>query len=233
MTWLAQRRREPEIMDDPGLETSRHVAALEALGRINRVSGTAERLLREVVRLGRHGTRPIRILDVACGDARVLAQVASAAARRGVRVSAHGCDVSQVALERGAEVAARAGMDVTLSRMDVTRDALPGHFDLVACSLFLHHLSDAEAVRFLAGMARAGTTVLVQDLRRTRLGFLMAWAGVRLLSRSDVARVDGPRSVEAAFSLDEVGDLARRAGMAGAEIQRAWPQRFTLRWEAP
>ena len=232
MTWLGERRREPEIMDDPGLDADRHVAALDALGRINRLSGTGGRVLREVLRLARRRRGPVRVLDVACGDGRILAEVVRAASRRGVQVSAHGCDVSPVALRRAEHLMSGADAAAELFRVDVTRDPLPGRYDLVACSLFLHHLSASDSVRLLTAMRRAGGAVLVQDLRRTPLGFLLAWTGVRLLTRSDVARVDGPRSVRAAFTLEEVRDLAVRAGMADARIDRSWPQRFTLRWEA-
>ena len=231
MTWLAERRIEAEVMDDPHLERTRHLAALDALGRINRVSGTSRRVLHEVLRRARGRRGPVRVLDVACGDGRVISEVSVAAGRRGVDVAAHGCDVSPTALSRAAEVALAMGVEVELSQVDVTRDPLPCSFDLVVCSLFLHHLSDEDATRLMGAMRMAGDAVLVQDLRRTRLGFMLAWAGVRVLTRSDVARVDGPRSVRAAFTLDEARRLSRRAGMPEAEIRRSWPQRFTLRWE--
>ncbi len=231
MTWLAERRREPEVMDDPHLDVTRHVAALDALGRINRVSGTGGRVLREVLRTARRRPGPVRVLDVACGDGRVLAQVSASAARRGVRVDAHGCDSSTTALSRAAELAASTGTAMKLTRVDVTREPLPGSFDLVVCSLFLHHLSDEDAAGLMVAMRAAGDVVLLQDLRRTRLGFVLAWTGVRLLTRSDVAWVDGPRSVRAAFTLEEVRRLSVRTGMSDADIRRSWPQRFTLRWE--
>jgi len=72
--------------------------------------------------------------------------------------------------------------------------------------------------------------VVVSDLRRTRLGYLFAWVGCRLLSRSRVFHVDGTRSVEAAFTMDEARRLAERAGLAGARIVARWPQRFLLTW---
>ena len=97
-------------------------------------------------------------------------------------------------------------------------------------SLFHHHLSHVQAVELLRDMAQAGRAVLVQDLLRGRVGYVLAWSGLRLLSRSDVARVDGPRSVRAAFSLPETRAMAEEAGLLGAVIQRIWPERFMLRW---
>ncbi len=86
----------------------------------------------------------------------------------------------------------------------------------------------------LRGMkAAAGSLVLVNDLRRSAVGFALAWLGARLLTTSHVVHVDGPRSVEAAFSLQEVRTLANRTGMEGAIIGPRWPCRFLLAWRRP
>jgi hypothetical protein len=80
-------------------------------------------------------------------------------------------------------------------------------------------------------MARAAERLLlVQDLRRTRLGYILAWATLRVLTTSDVARTDGPTSVRAAFTVAEARRLTERAGLEGAEVSRCWPERFTIRW---
>lgn len=227
-----ERRVEPEVMDDPGLEPALHAEALDALARINRVSLTERRLADEVLRVAARRTGPVRVLDVGCGDAAVLVEAVRRVGRRGVVVEPHGCDMSPVALDHAQDRAEHAGISLRLSRLDVTTDPLPGGFDIATCSLFLHHLDESDAARLLSAMAEAARVVLVQDLRRTRAGLVLAWLGVRLLSRSPVARVDGSRSVRAAFSLDEAAGLARRAGLEGASVRRAWPQRFTIRWEA-
>lgn len=219
-------------MDDPGLEPGLHAEALDALARINRVSLTERRLVDEMLGVAARRAGPVRVLDVGCGDAAVLVEAVRRVGRRDVTVEPHGCDMSPVALDRARERAERARIPLRVSRLDVTADPLPGGFDIATCSLFLHHLDETDAVRLLSAMAEAARVVLVQDLRRTRTGLVLAWLGVRLLSRSPVARVDGPRSVRAAFSVDEAAGLARRAGLAGATVRRAWPQRFTIRWEA-
>ena len=46
-----------------------------------------------------------------------------------------------------------------------------------------------------------------------------------------VARVDGPLSVRAAFSTQEVRALAEQAGMVSAQVCRRWPWRFLLTWK--
>jgi len=145
----------------------------------------------------------------------------------------HGCDVSDVAVRYARSRSAGVRDGLTFSRLDVLSDPLPRGYDLITTSLFLHHLADDEAVSLLARMAEvAETTLFVQDLRRTWRGYALAFVALRLLSGSRVARADGPRSVRAAFTLDEARNIAERAGLTGARISACWPQRFLLRWEA-
>jgi hypothetical protein len=109
---------------------------------------------------------------------------------------------------------------------------LPGGYDAVLCSLFLHHLEADQAVQLLRQMAQAaGRLVLVNDLVRSTAGYLAAYAGTRLLSRSPVVHIDGPRSVEGAFSPAEVRVLAYRAGLRRARVELCWPWRYLLRWD--
>jgi SAM-dependent methyltransferase len=229
---LSARLRQGEIMDDPSLERSRHLRALDALERINRVSGTAARIWSEVRELARKGVRPVRVLDVACGGGDVLLDVSRRARRVGIEVELHGCDRSPVALER-----ARLRMgssDCLLHERDVLAGRLPVAAHVVASSLFLHHLSSTSAIELLRVMRHDTEQVLlVQDLRRTRAGFLLAWLGLHALTRSEVARADGLTSVRAAFSLAEARELATSAGLSGAQVRPCWPQRFVLRWARP
>jgi len=218
-------------MDSPDLAESRHVRALRGLARINLLSLAAERVWAAIQEISPTSNGPIRILDVACGGGDVALAVKSRAERAGIPTQVEGCDMSPVAVHYATARALEQGLDVTFFHHDATVDEFPGPFDLICSSLFLHHLADPKAVGFLAKLAATGGAILVQDLLRTRLGYLLAWAAVRTVTRSRVVRVDGPRSVRAAFSLPEVEALAQEAGLAGARISRCWPERFTLTWE--
>ncbi len=232
------RHREAELMDAEDLDPTKHVQALRALARVNRISLVAARIWREILRMNRirhdrGGDRPLRLLDVACGGGDVPVDVARRARSAGVPLVVHGCDSSPVALEHARREAERWGVAADFFARDVVAEGLPGGYDLVCSSLFHHHLSREDAVHLLRDMAEAGHRVLVQDLLRGTLGYVLAWSGLRLLSRSEVAHVDGPRSVRAAFTLSEVRAMAAEAGYAGAVVRRGWPERFILTWRGP
>ena len=79
----------------------------------------------------------------------------------------------------------------------------------------------------------AEVAVGVSDLDRTRAGLLLAWLGSRVLSRSPVVHFDALVSVRGAYRADEALALAARAGLAGATIGGAWPERWRLWWRRP
>jgi ubiquinone/menaquinone biosynthesis C-methylase UbiE len=240
---MRSRVVQPELMDDPALDRREHVRALRGLARINRLSGAASRMWREirphVVERLASGAEA-RILDIATGSGDVPLAVTSLAAREGIALRVSLCDVSQTALHEAAEAAHRRGLGPVETRTaDAVGSGLPFHdntFAVVTCSLFLHHLTEAECIRMLREMARItapGGLVVVSDLRRCRSGLVAAWLAGRLLTRSRVVRVDAVRSVRAAYTTHEMQSMACDAGLdaAGAFcVLRSWPWRLTLRW---
>ena len=111
---------------------------------------------------------------------------------------------------------------------------LPQGYDVVMCTLFLHHLDEKDAIALLRRMATAaGRLLIVSDLRRGRIGNLLAWLACHLVTRSPVVHVDGLRSARAAFSFAEARDLTIQSGLGGAQLTRSWPQRFLLQWHRP
>lgn len=233
MPTLKNRILEDEVMDQPGLDPRLHSQALTGLKRLNWWSATASVLwhgLEDLV--GQGGMQGLRVVDFACGGGDNALRLARQAAQRNVQLAIHGYDRSQTAVDFAREQTRRRAIrGVEFFQADVLSDALPHRYDVAICTLFLHHLNEAQAVQLLQRMSAAARLgILVDDLRRTRLGYFLAWAGGRLLTRSPVVHVDGPLSVRAAFSTEEVRDLAIAAGLQGATIHPHWPQRFLLSW---
>lgn len=218
-------------MDDPALESDRHYSALRGLARLNRWTFVADMLWRRIKPLSRSADRPIRILDIATGAGDIPIALWRRAGRSQGSITIEGCDISPRAVEFATQRAAQAGAWVKFFRHDILAHDLPSDYDVVVSSLFLHHLSDSEAVVLLTRMREsAGQLAIVSDLVRGRSSYLMTLLGTRVLSRSDVVHTDGPLSVRAAFTRDEVLALAGAAGWNGCTIQRTWPCRLLLQW---
>lgn len=229
---LQQRVLEPEDIDDPELATEQLHGALHGLTTINWLSASAAILWPEIRQLALEaGDRPVRILDIATGAGDVPMALWRKAQRARLRVEIHGTDISERAIAFAEARAKNAQAPVTFGRLDVFHDPLPASYDVVMCSLFLHHLTDEQAKDLLGRMAAAAKVfVLVNDLRRSSYGLALAHFAGRALTRSPIVRVDAVRSVRAAFTISEARQLAVAAGLAGATVRRRWPCRFLLSW---
>ena len=221
-------------MDAPDLDPVAHHKALVGLGRINRWSRSSEILWPVIYRRAQLCSKagPLRVLDVASGGGDVPLRLAQKAVRAGVALEMVGLDMSPVAVEYARKAARLAGIPMLFEVHDVLRDPLPGGFDVVTSSLFLHHLDPPDATRLLRSMAGAGRLVVVNDLRRSWPGYLLAHVACRILTSSPVVHIDGPRSVAGAFSTDEIARLCATAGLAPVQIKRRWPGRFLLTYES-
>lgn len=227
-----KRQIEPELMDQPGLDAARHVHALKGLRRINQWSSTVGALDRALTRLAHdRGRHELRVLDLACGGGDILIRLVRRAESHGLRLRATGGDINPRAVEYAREKAHASRLAIDFIRLDALRDPLPGDCDAVICSLFMHHLTDAEAIALLRRMAAAARgLVAVDDLRRHPAGTALAVVGMRFLTRSSVVHVDGLRSVRAAYTMEEAAGLAHEAGLEGCDIRPHWPFRFLLTW---
>jgi len=217
-------------MDEPDIEPELHRDALRGLERINIVSATVPTIWAPVAGLcRRHPGATLSVLDVACGAGDVAIGVARRARRESVNLVVEACDISPTAVAYAKDRARRAGVEVLFFQHDVLNTPLGRGYDVVACSLFLHHLDDRQAVRLLQTLHLAARSlVIVSDLNRSRLGLVLAWLGTRLMSRSPVVHVDSLRSVRAAFTRAEAATLANRAGVSSFELTSHWPCRWRL-----
>ena len=236
MIWgaaLNNRDRQPEVMDQPGLDPKEHAKALMGLRRINAISRCSAGLFRPIEALAiTQPAQPLRVLELACGGGDTAIDLALMAKRKGLALDIHACDLNPEAVAIAQTNAVRRQAALTVFTADaLAKPTDHNSFDVVYCTLFAHHLDELDVVRLLEVMAlRSRKLVLVDDLIRSRLGFALAWIGTRLLSRSWVVHTDGPLSVRAALQPDEMKSIAMQAGLNDAQIKRSWPERYLLSW---
>jgi 2-polyprenyl-3-methyl-5-hydroxy-6-metoxy-1,4-benzoquinol methylase len=227
-----ERDRQPEIMDQPGLETAQHYQALRGLSRLNWLSCSDGILWHPIRRLAqeRRGST-LRVLDIASGGGDVLIRLYHRAQSAGMAIEFAGADVSETALAFARQKAETHHAKVAFFRHDALNEPLPTDYDVITCSLFLHHLQINQAEELLRNMSRSTRSmILVNDLIRARLGYVLAFLGTRFFSLSPIVHQDGLQSVRAAFTIAEAKQLALNAGLANADFSWHWPFRFRLRW---
>jgi len=233
---LKNRYLVPEKMDDPNLPESDHELALKGLRRINRFSGTVSHLAHRILQVAsRRAQDHWEILDIGCASGENLIDLYARLSRQ-ISVRVTGWDISPFSIGKARELAAQRGFSEELVRFEVV-DALKLSnakpiADIVMNSLFMHHFDEPTVVELLRqSSGLASVAVLADDLHRTRFGWFLARLGCHLLSRSPVVHFDGPQSVRAAFTLEEIQRLAERAGLVDCKFVKHWPERYTLEWE--
>jgi 2-polyprenyl-3-methyl-5-hydroxy-6-metoxy-1,4-benzoquinol methylase len=236
LIWRNHRQVKPEIMDEPDVAEAAHVSALEGLGRINRTSRAAVHMAEPIVAMARRrNLKRVSMLDVACGGGDVPIEIVASAREAGLEIDLTLLDRSATALKYAEAKAERAGIACQCVQSDCMGDGQSARFDVVTNSLFLHHISGPDhVVEFLKRVReRSRRLVVISDLRRCWDGWLIAWAGSRILSDSGIVHHDAPVSVRAAWTMREVAGFAAGAELKGVRIKRCWPWRMLLTWEAP
>jgi 2-polyprenyl-3-methyl-5-hydroxy-6-metoxy-1,4-benzoquinol methylase len=229
---LDARHLTPELMDDPAIDPAEHRRALRALARLNRISCAARLVWEPIAALAAvPGHPPMRVLDIATGSGDLPLVLAGMARKAGVHLALAGCDVSETALQEARRRAVDLESELEFFPCDVLQGQIPQGYDVITCSLFMHHLSEEQVVDLLYRMrCAARRMVVVSDLRRCLSGYLLAAYASSLFTRSRIARVDARKSVRAAFTADEFAALAAEAGLEDATLQCRWPCRLVLQW---
>lgn len=219
-------------MDDPALDQDLHGAALDGLARINRFSRSACLVWDPIKALARkQGLSQLSLLDIATGGGDLPIKLCQLAVKHGLDLRVTAIDKHPTALEVARRRAGCAGVSINFRECDALSDTWLKEFDVVTCSLFLHHLRNEQVLTLVKKMATtARRLIVINDLARSAAGYLTAWVATRLLSRSAIVHTDGPLSVKAAFTPSEMKTMARQAGLNGATIQNRRPFRFVMTW---
>jgi SAM-dependent methyltransferase len=218
-----------ELLDGPLGTPETVLGNLRDLERANRWFGGAALSRRALLRLTsgtyagparrrfdwRRG--PLRMLDVGTGGADIPVALLDWAGRRSLPLEIHAVDSrEEVVAAAGNLVAEIPRLDLDVA--DATRLPFPdASFDVVHCSLLLHHLDVDEAVTALREMRRVCRLgVIVNDLDRNRRALVGAWVFGHTVALRRYSRHDAPMSVRRAYRPAEVAQLATRAGLVEA-----------------
>ncbi|MBI5441434.1 MAG: methyltransferase domain-containing protein [Deltaproteobacteria bacterium] len=214
---MSERECRPELLDEQEWPLDEVSGNLRDMERAHAVLGVRRRVLSFADRVEAPDV-PLTVLDLGTGSGWLPRALHARAAARGRTLRVVGLDCNRTVLE----VARRSGGAPLYCRADVRSLPFPARsFDLVTCSMSLHHFSRNDALELLRTMdaiARRGW--ILCDLVRSRSLVWLASAATRVFSANALTRHDGPASARRAFSLRELGELALDAGVTGAVVRR-------------
>jgi 2-polyprenyl-3-methyl-5-hydroxy-6-metoxy-1,4-benzoquinol methylase len=202
---------ELELMDRPQPVTAELASDLRNLRELNRHFGSHALIMHFLRRWIQPGAQ-LRVLDLATGSGDIPRLVIDHAREVGAKVTVDAIDQQSSTLEIARGLSADYP-EIDFKEGDVLSFGEDGQYDIVLCSLALHHFDEPTAVRLLERCRRLSKRfVLVSDLRRCFLATVGVYLLTALIYRDPMTRNDGRLSAARAFSFRELGLLGERAG---------------------
>jgi len=201
----------PELMDRPQPLTRELERDLANIRSLNRWFGSYRQVRHFLARWLQPNDKA-RILDVSTGSGDIPRLIVDFARGGNVSVQIDAIDQQAATIE----IARRLSNDYPeieffCANLFAWKPSEP--YDIVLCSLTLHHFSEDDAVRVLQ-KCREFTRehVLVADLRRSLWLTFGVYLVTTTIYHEAMTKTDARLSAARAFSFAEVRELARRAG---------------------
>jgi ubiquinone/menaquinone biosynthesis C-methylase UbiE len=201
-----------ELLDTDSGTPVEIAQSLGDLRRINRWFGgtaTTEAMIQRVAHEVKAAS--LSLLEVAAGSGYVPEAACERLKDRGLKLQVTLLDRAPSHLNGGNRAIAGDALAIPVRNAS---------FDLVSCTLFAHHLSPEQLVKFVNEALRVcRSAVLINDLIRQPLHLALVYAGLPLY-RSRLTRHDAPASVRQAYTPEEMMALLAQTSAARAEIHR-------------
>jgi len=224
---LSQRSTRPELMDTESVSFEEFHECLHTLRIINTFTLAYRPTLRWFERMmaGVSSEQSLSVIDVGCGGGDMLRRIWKWARKRHFDLELIGIDRnpwSKKSAEQDTPKDAPIRFETaSVFSLDSSRCA-----DFIVSSLFAHHLTDSELVRFIQWMDLHATRGwFINDLHRHPVPYLFIKYALRSLSSDRINRHDGPVSVARAFTASEWRNVLETAGIP--------PERTKIEWFFP
>jgi ubiquinone/menaquinone biosynthesis C-methylase UbiE len=219
--FLSHRIEAAELLDETGHDPMELAANLHDIRSVNRLAGGSATVLHHLPPLlgAAPRGRPVAILDLATGSGDIPLVVAAWGMRNGWPLTITVSDASPPILAEARRMLAGTP-GIAFAEWDARAVPMPDRaFDIVLCSLALHHFAPRDAIRVLREMDRlAGTGFIVNDIRRSTPGYVAAWLASRIATRNRLTRHDMPLSVRRAYTPSELHALCAAAGIPNVRV---------------
>ena len=225
----SSRSSEMEIMDDFTMRGNIYRDTLDKLEIINRLLGGNKVTIKGLKKLlkDKSKNKIITIIDLGCGNGDILRDIAKFGRNNKYSFKLIGIDANSAAIEYARELS-KEYSELDFKTIDIfSEDFKKQSYDVVLCTLFLHHFKNEQLISFLKTTIQKATIgVVVNDLHRHKLAYYL-YKFIGLFLKNKMVREDGLTSILRAFTKK---DLEKISTQIKVDFSIQWKWAFRYLW---
>ena len=227
----SSRSNEPEIMDDFNMKGETLRDALDKIAAINRLLGGNKVTLQgvELLLAKLDKAKKIRSLDVGCGNGDMLRFLADYASKNGYNFSLTGIDANDFTISYAKSQSLNYS-NISFQCADIFEEInKPNDYDIILCTLTLHHFKDQEILDLLRGFKSSCTLgIVINDLQRSAIAYYLFIALCWVFRLNKMSRDDGLVSILRGFKKADLKHYAGKLNLTQYLI--CWKWAFRYQW---
>ena len=208
----SNRSSETEIMDDFTMKGVLFRDTLDKLEIINRLLGGNKVTIKGLKELLKNKSKNkiITIVDLGCGHGDILRDIAKFGRKNNYTFRLIGIDANIAAIDYAKELSCEYS-ELSFKAIDIfSEDFKKQSYDIVLCTLFLHHFKNNELISFLKmTIERATIGVVVNDLHRHKLAYYL-FKLIGFFVKNKMIREDGLTSILRAFKKKDLENISKQ-----------------------
>ena len=223
------RTDETEIMDDFALEGEILRDALDKIAKINQLLGGNKLTLQGVQSLMNKVSpnKEVTIVDIGCGNGDMLRALADYATNNNLNFKLIGIDANQFTINHAKELS-KQYQNITYQCEDIFDDKFKDlKYDIVLCTLTLHHFKDAEIIKLLSVFnENTSIGIVINDLQRSAVAYRLFQVLCFVFRLNKMSKEDGLVSILRGFKKEELENFSKRLGFKKYTIEWKWAFRY-------
>lgn len=218
-----------EIMDDFDLKGDELERTLKDLENINKWLGGNKVTMQGVKKLldVHPEGKTVHIADVGCGNGSILREIAAWGRKKNYKLKLTGIDANTHAIAI-AERLSEYHPEINYLSHNIFDSSFKNEkYDIILCTLTLHHFKDGEIKEITKSFYRQSRIgVVINDLHRSKQAYYLFRAFCKVFIRNKIARDDGLTSILRGFKKKDIKKFSSMLPSKKQEIKWKWAYRY-------
>ncbi|MDI6048907.1 methyltransferase domain-containing protein [Flavobacterium sp. XS2P24] len=218
-----------ETMDDFAMEGEILRDALDKIAKINQLLGGNQLTLQGVQDLTSSISKSneIVIVDVGCGNGDMLRTLADFGLKNKLKFQLIGIDANSFTISHAQQLSQNYP-NISYRCEDIFDTSFKElKYDIVLCTLTLHHFKDNEIVDLLnLFYANSAIGIVINDLQRSAIAYRLFQALCFVFRLNEMSREDGLTSILRGFKKEELIHFSKKLSFKNYKIHWKWAFRY-------